>query len=276
MSNYSDSKMNPEAPPPPYTAPAPQDSGGSPARGLGGAAEPQPQSQLQCQFPPKFNLYSTSPFDGRSYTLGEHRSQPLYAVAMHSGLSGQPSTILYSGASDQTAPLGTADGTALSSATTIELFLPGGAGPCTYQAESGGGFAHRTLRFDVEVGGGGNGGRETFEWRHSKGDEVRALGKQLQGWKLVWLGSGGGGGGGGSSSSSAGGPKSSDGNGVVAVWAHGHMSRSKFFCFQFVGSGLGSGMGDRWTLVTILTALRMWDRERAQRVHTVSVGGGGA
>lgn len=283
---------------------APIESGPHPpqdaATGQGGSFNSSHPNRTQIQLPRSLTLYNDSIIDKLSvhFLLSEYQMQPLYGVTF----STMSRTVLHSTKSWKSSPLATATTSGGSASrrrfATIDIFLPpppppvtthntqAGAAPApvelTHEAQSAGGFIHKTYQFDIEVASSNSSGGhhyERFEWRHSKGDEVRALGKQLQGWKLVWLGSGGGGGvggGGGSSSGSAGGPKSSDGNGVVAVWAHGHMSRSKFFCFQFVGSGLGSGMGDRWTLVTILTALRMWDRERAQRVHTVSVGGGGA
>ncbi len=215
------------------------------------------------QFPPSFGLYTASAL-GRKYVLGEHQSQPLYAVSVHSGLSGQPSTVLHSGPSTDLPPLAAADAAMFGSSCTVDLPplvvpVPGAGAAASPQTtarqermESSGGFVHRKMSFEIEVGGGGPLRREAFEWRHSRGPEVAALGSAGGGWKLVRLGGAGPGVGAGREE-------------VVAVWSNVRMSLTKLLQFRFLNSGLSGVLGERWAVMAVITALRMWDREMRQR-----------
>ncbi|KAI1257037.1 hypothetical protein MGN70_000075 [Eutypa lata] len=236
---------------------------------------------LSRQFPPSFGLYVDSVLS-RKFVLGEHQSQPLYAVSVHVGWSGQPSTVLHNGPSTKHPPLAAADASTFGSSSTVDLPpLPQQEQQQQQQErlKSAGGLCfNKKMRFAVEVGGH----RETFEWRHSRGPEVAALGGSHAGWKLVRLSTdapdGGGGGGGGAATFVQGGAKSSDGLEVVAVWANARMSLTKQLQFQFLGSGAGGILGERWALMAVITALRMWDQERRRKSRSRSgaAAGGGA
>jgi hypothetical protein len=125
-------------------------------------------------------------------------------------------------------------------------------GSAEERLESNGGFGHPSQLFSIEVEASGR--RERFEWRHSHGAEVDSLGGRGQGWKLVRL-----------EASSAGGARTSDGREVVAAWANASMSLTKTLNFQFFNSGANGMLGERWAVMAVITALRIWDRERKAR-----------
>lgn len=225
--------------------------------------------QINRQFPPAFSLYRESGF-GRSYMIGVHQNQPLYAVSIHSGWSGQPDVVLHSGASDRLPPLAGVDANAFGRSATVDLPpLPGSglAGSQERLEMSGAGFGHASQLFSIEVGtaggGGGGGPRERFEWRHSHGAEVDRLGGRGQGWKLVRLDSDAAAGGlRGGAQFARGAARTSDGLEVVAVWANASMSMSKELNFQFLGSGESGVLGERWAVMAVITALRIFDKEK--------------
>ena len=226
-----------------------------------GEIEPQPppydettnaQPPVNRQFPPSFGLYTESML-GRKMMLGAHQSQPLYAVSVHSGWSGKPSTILHSGPSDKDPPLATADTFTFGRSSTVELppLAANAAGGVSVEHVTVTGVFHKVMSFVIEVAATGQ--RESFEWRHSRGSEVAALGASHSGWKLVRLGTGE----------------------VVAAWANSSMSITKQLQFHFLGSGANGILGERWAVMAVITALRMWDMERRQRSSAAGASGGG-
>ncbi|KAI0013335.1 hypothetical protein F4779DRAFT_447444 [Xylariaceae sp. FL0662B] len=220
---------------------------------------------IQRQFPPAFSMYKNG-YGQRHYTLGTHQSQPLYAVSLHSGWSGQADVVLHSGADDRQPPLATVNRGTFSrdAVVTLPPPLPGHAAAAAQESvEHVGVFGNPTYRFAIETT---NGGRESFEWRHSRSADVQALGGRGGGWKLVRL-AGGGGGGGGS--------RSSDGKEVVAVWSWATMSLTKVLRFEFLGAGAAGALGERWAVMAVISALSMWDHERRARNSSAAAGGGG-
>ncbi|KAK7752593.1 hypothetical protein SLS62_005362 [Diatrype stigma] len=249
-------KMGADPPPPPYSLPE---------------GHQHQQQHINRQFPPSFGLYVDSKL-GRRYMLGEHQAQPLYAVSVHSGWSGQPSTVLHNGPTTEHPPLAGANASALGRSSTVELPPPLGGAAAAQQSssseerlESAGGPFSPKMRFTLDLDGPSAGRRETFEWRHSRGDEVAALGAAHAGWKLVRLGGGGG-------EKEAGG---GSGEEIVAAWAHARMSLTKQLQFGFVGSGASGVLGERWAIMAVITALRIWDAERRRRSRNAASSGAG-
>ncbi|KAB8207889.1 hypothetical protein BDV34DRAFT_191322 [Aspergillus parasiticus] len=112
--------------------------------------------------------------------------------------------------------------------------------------------------FSIAVDGSGkDASYEQFEWRSSHGKEIKELAGHTSGWKLVRLSE---------TVSEAGGSRShlamgcsSDGKEIVAVIAHNaSWSLSKGFKFAFVGSGLTGVLGERWEIMTLMTAVHLW------------------
>jgi hypothetical protein len=115
--------------------------------------------------------------------------------------------------------------------------------------------------FAIEVGPGGNGPRERFEWRRSRGDVIASLGGHYYGWKLVRMNQGAPGG--GNTAFAPGGFRDSRGNEVVAAWTMGDgRSLTKVAHFRFMGTGLTGLLGERWAIMVVITGLALFHRDR--------------
>ncbi|KAF5693954.1 hypothetical protein FDENT_1646 [Fusarium denticulatum] len=142
--------------------------------------------------------------------------------------------------------------------------------------------------FDIQVGHGPDQRVEGFEWRRSRGPEVKSVGQSRRsGLKLVRLGStntkekyssseeglhdG--------STKEQGYGYSSDGKEVVAVWANtsSFSSYSGVGEFQFRGSGATGELGQLWALMAVMSCMSIWQKARrdaARSASTAPVGGG--
>ncbi|RYC64447.1 hypothetical protein CHU98_g1738 [Xylaria longipes] len=137
-------------------------------------------------FPPAFCLYCLST---RHYVIGQSQYLPLYAVSTHATLSSKPDLVIYNGASEDTPPLAFVDHEAFSRSAGITLpARQDSRFPASHELlESGGPFT-RIMSFNIETAVS-DGRREHFEWRHSSGVEVEALGGRhsvpwlWRGWK---------------------------------------------------------------------------------------------
>ncbi|KAI0452573.1 hypothetical protein F5B21DRAFT_526727 [Xylaria acuta] len=238
-------------------------------------------------FPPAFCVYCQTT---RHYVIGESRYLPLYAVSTHSPLSPKPDLVIYNGVSEDTPPLAFVDHEqpfGRSAGITLLPARQGGRFPASHELlESGGAFS-RLMSFDIETAPSG-GRREHFEWRHSSGVEVEALGGRHSGWKLLRVSpspppppppnpttstttkknnkkerrmrkrSS-------SSNSTLLGHGGSDGKEVVAVWVATGVFVSRVLRFQFLGSGADGTLGDRWAVMAVASALAIWNRDRRTR-----------
>ncbi|KAM0808331.1 hypothetical protein AB5N19_08674 [Seiridium cardinale] len=260
----------PEEAPPPYSEGPAGTSSASAVLPQPSTSQTQPKQNYQAgppvqinrQFPIAFSVYHGSTFS-RTYALGEHQAQPLYAISTHTGWSGQPDVVLHSGPSDSSPPLAGVDAGTFSRSATVELPpLPASRLAAAQEPLNFSGFSNGTHGFTIEVGSTGR--REPFEWRHSHGTEVDLLGGSSAGWKLIRLATDapGGEGAGNGAHFVGGGSQSSDGKEVVAVWSNARMSMSKILNFRFLGSGATGVLGERWAVMAVITALRIWDKER--------------
>ncbi|ERS97571.1 hypothetical protein HMPREF1624_05742 [Sporothrix schenckii ATCC 58251] len=217
------------------------------------------------QFPAAFNLYGDN--YSRVYFLGEHQQTPLYAVRMRPlWQMSNPVIALHNGPNPETSPLLAAvDYVPMSDHMSITL-----PPPLTYRGGSTAvrldivlGWSH-FYTFTMEVGTDPrNVHRETFEWRHSYGNAVAALGGAREGWKLVRM----------STAPLPGAPRaqpapgfvSSDGREVVAMYSDARMSMTKQLKFAYVGTGLTGALGERWSVMAATSALAIWEKEEAVR-----------
>ena len=153
--------------------------------------------------------------------------------------------------------------------------------------------------FAMDVGEGAARRVERFEWRHSRGQEVKSMGQGSFGWKLVRLDPGdpededadaedgdlegykefvrGGGHGkkGGDAKEdedemgregAASRSLTKDGREIVAVWADASvrkMSMTNVGELQFRGAGATGEFGTRWALMAVMTCLSMWQKAAA-------------
>ncbi|KAI2464611.1 hypothetical protein F4781DRAFT_412295 [Annulohypoxylon bovei var. microspora] len=256
------------AAPPPYAtttytntqeAPAPsyQAVPGGSTSGVSGVTSKIPQS-LNAYFPPLTKW-------SRMMYLGEHAEQPFFAVATHSGMSGKPTLEVHAGPTGSEPIIATAGSQSrwCSGKTTVVKLLPGAgflagcAAPTTFTMKETYHKHHATYPFAVEVGLGKDVRMESFEWRGSRGGEVKGLdGSSFRGYKLVRLGSDSLGPGGERAARSAG--ASSDGKEIVAVYtANGKFSMNKVFKFQFLESGATGVLGEKFALAVVVTAAKI-------------------
>ena len=315
----AESAGNEEAPPPPYTEGKGNEASPRPSSAISAAA-PQLQPAATAPyhpFPAAFNLYHQKSKSGRSlvYTIGEHDSEPLYTLTIHSGISGNPSLVLHNGPEAGAPALASANKepgqesfankfTGRASLITLPA-LPNFGRPTTEEplenhvTLSGAGYAFSlevqrgalgaiTGAGDDDGAAGSNDGdkkgddhaanqwtRERFEWRKSRGNEVKQLDKINSGWKLVRIHSEADGVGGTRRARDAG--ASSDGKELVAVFAEvSGWSTSKVVKFKFLGSGATGEMGARWSLMAVMTALRVWDMQNGLSESAAATAAGAA
>ncbi|KPM34739.1 hypothetical protein AK830_g11829 [Neonectria ditissima] len=235
--------------------------------GIAGSSTAGP-SQIPRQFPPAFNLYRRD-YSSGLFTLGVHQNQPLYLFAWHSGFSSAPPVLLHAGPDQSFPPLAAAEYRIFGATFDVDLPPVPGSGAASAREEvtsvSSLRFGFGSYRFTIEVGP--TNVREVFEWRRSRGDAVASLGGVSTGWKLVRLTRGppGGVGVGGDVSFVGGGFTDSAGNEVVAAWTMATGSLTKVAKFHFIGTGLTGLLGERWAIFAVVTALALYQRERAGR-----------
>lgn len=218
------------------------------------------------QFPQAINLYGDN--YARQYFLGVHQHTPLYAVRVRPAWQmSNPVIALHNGPIAESSPLLAAvDYISMSDHMSITLPPPltyRGTGSTAVRLEIVMGWSH-FYTFSMEVGTDPrNVHREAFEWRHSYGNAVAALGGAREGWKLVRM----------SSAILPNAPRrlpgpdftASDGREVVAMFSDARMSMSKQLKFAFVGTGLLGALGERWSVMAVTSALAIWEKEEAAR-----------
>ncbi|KAI1172277.1 hypothetical protein F4777DRAFT_562371 [Nemania sp. FL0916] len=219
-------------------------------------------SNVQCKIPPSLNAYLPMAFT-KTFHLGAKKDEPLFAVRSHSGFTKNPELVMYDGPSDKGHVLATATYESWKSRNSI-LTAPAREGAVDHDSEKQRvimgahiSLKHQTYTFTADVGAGKETRNEAFEWRSSRGSEVKELDGYRWGWKLVRLSSRMEGGGGDRLTRELG--STSDGLEVVAAWAYNNsMSMTKAFKFQLLGSARTGTMGDRGAVLALMSALRIW------------------
>ncbi|KAM0346144.1 hypothetical protein ACHAPU_005917 [Fusarium lateritium] len=199
---------------------------------------------------------------------GPPDAEPTYTISLPRGLYGD--IILHSGPGNDSPPLATS--------SRIKKYHDDYL--ITLPSFSGHGVHEETLRrpkglkgrfwFGCQVGDGSEQRVERFEWRRSRGAEVKSVGQSSWGgYKLVRLGStntkeeyssseedlpeG---------SSSSGEGYTSDGKQVVAVWGSASCwkTMSGVGEFQFRGSGATGELGNMWALMAVMSCMSIWQK----------------
>ncbi|TLD16565.1 uncharacterized protein PgNI_02118 [Pyricularia grisea] len=269
------------APPSPTNLAPPYDdqsaSGSSPPSLFGDASRyagpPQPSGvmgNVARQFPPVFALYSNGMSLSRSYMIGPHQNEPLYAVELHTGMSSSPPLVLHNGPDASCPMLASLEfHTFRSSVDMMVPPLPGMSGSPEIKLQSTGSF-HRSYMFSIEVGLGGQMRSEMFEWRHSYGAAIEALDGDFDGYKLVRLERGPPPGMPAGARYDPGQFAASDGLEVVAAWTDARLSWTKQGKFAFIGTGQSGLLGERWAVAAVLSALAIWEIQRRRKRNNAS------
>ncbi|KAI1371837.1 hypothetical protein F4677DRAFT_282788 [Hypoxylon crocopeplum] len=259
-----------KSPPPPYSQFADEEAGQTSAVS---SRKPQANTQslrervpIASPFPSSWNLYHTLSI-GRILMLGPHNRQPLLAVSRHTGWwTGKPDLVLHSGPSDTLPPLAAGMGGVGVGRHSIIVLppMPGSALDSSQELlvrveEETDWPPHVRFKFSIDLSvEPGQWRRETFEWRHSHGDVVSIfLNGARTGWKLLRLA--------GQGNGNFAEARSSDGCEIVAVWAYARLSFTKVLKFRFLGSGATGILGERWAIMAVMTALRMYQRQQRNR-----------
>lgn len=199
------------------------------------------------------------------YQLGEHEDQPLFTIQRHGAWGhDKPMIVLHEGADPKGPVVGTVTKQSLTNHDTV-VALPRrsrhGSETETIREGLHSDMAFKNSRFTFSFDIGREGEvkhRESFEWRPSKGIEVRSLDSMAFGWKLVRLGPEQPKGQGGRREVRNAG-EASDGKEVVAAWSENSaMSLSKIAKFYFLGAGARDEFGEDWALLAVLSAFRLW------------------
>ncbi|KLJ10018.1 hypothetical protein EMPG_14574 [Blastomyces silverae] len=232
--------------------------------------------------------YQWSPPAMKTFFLcGASKDDRLYAVQTHAGyrkkslLGTRPGLILHNGKSSKDPILAAAGEEPQRATSTYEFNLNSviqlpplqpGAGNFTTEIMRGAVTDDHVaaFHFAIEVGADGKMVREEFEWRKLKkgNDDVKG-----RGFKLVRLGPG-----------SNKDPNqelfsstlSPPGGETVALleWPKGLSSLVHVFSLQLKGSGESNTLGQRWALMVVMTALRLWWLNVGGRTNTAVIGKG--
>lgn len=226
------------------------------------------------KFPPTFNIY----FSWKSmskFHIGTSREAQSFIVASHWGwYARKPPITIYNGLSTDDPILVQAGPIKAKMSQECTITVPSRPDRPAPPLELKAGYIYESwkdsrYRFNIRVPSRGNDADgkalapqdETFEWRTSSGEEVRAPNggsRMSSGWKLVWVTGPEAGEGGKRKERELG--FTSDGREVVAVAAHNTMGKSitKPLRFAFMGTGLTGTLGEDWEAVAVATALQLW------------------
>lgn len=225
-----------------------------------------PTSMPERPFPVTFNLYHKKHSWRRTkFYLGEHADNPFYAVVL-ANLGNDPPLTLYQGFDTASSVYATARTESKWSHNSI-IHIPTPSTPgqevINEQLRRSAQLTTVSFSFRMLLPYQGEKPRpETFEWRMSHGNEVKTLDGHAWGWKLVRMEDG--------LPTRKGGKRSerddgetSDGKEVVAVWAdNSKWSKDKFGKFRFLGTGATGDLGDDWSVMAVVTVLRIWQMQR--------------
>ncbi|KAI0137395.1 hypothetical protein BJ170DRAFT_605712 [Xylariales sp. AK1849] len=291
-------KPHEDEPPPPYTEdeaaapPLPDRPKNNPFISQSQPASSNSKAEAPVKptgpFPSTLNMYYTKALRTPTFHLGEQEDKPLYAATFHSGFQKKGSHVVLHSTPDPDSP-------ALASAERIGrlghrslVTLPGpepGSASVVEEMHAHVSITSVSYSFAVEVGQGADVRhknpeirREKFEWRSSRGGEVKHLGSGTVGRKLVRLYVEADGVGGTRAVRDQG--ATSDGKEIVAVWADNpKWSANRTGGFQFLGSGATGELGERFGVMAVITAVRIWElinETSLQAAATGSSAGGSA
>lgn len=271
---------------------------------------------IATKWPESWNLYHNGFFHPHTKHIGQHAKDETFPFTLHTpmfgGTFGRPALFLHEGTSKKDTKVAAVKPIKYHNPFTKNYWVPTNKNnfrvllhtkastpgdsfkvencqpvdvACLFSAH----LVRRVFAFSLDVPGAGY-GAQSFEWRESRGQEVRSLHSGPEwmdkvgasfGWVLVWLNSPNTAGRRGGAGRGRERPKQSgflagvadkasefmsggeDGE-VVAVWAEGNMKGSKLGLFRFLGSGKAQ-LGDQFMVVAVMTAMQIYQIQVAER-----------
>ncbi|KAI1880393.1 hypothetical protein JX265_002014 [Neoarthrinium moseri] len=185
--------------------------------------------------------------------LAAHESTPLHHISLGVGLldAGLPDVALHANANEGSSIIARSKLDSSDDSHSVQLTDFGS--PISEDIKLRSRSSSRKYVFTIDCEGPGMKANSTqgFEWRPSRGQDVRGLGLRDYGWKLVWL-------------------EDPTNNlvdhgtslGVVAVWSRCSSANSKkMMGFRFLGKGSTGDFGKHWEVMAVVTALAIWHTE---------------
>ncbi|KAL2210655.1 hypothetical protein CC79DRAFT_1355301 [Sarocladium strictum] len=221
------------------------------------------------KFPESFNLYGSwslsANWNGLWY-LGPTKDEKLYTLATGKPLSKETPT-LYKGPDTSGQIIGTVKVRDEQDVADVYIVVyPYKGSPLKQQLHLIMAGAYN-LQHPFEVPVGRDGHMERFEWRNSRGEEVKDLNADRGGWKLVRMAG---------RNPHAQEPSkgfTSDGFEVVAVAAWNvTKSMTKGMKFSFIGRGATGEFGETWEVVVVLTFLQLYELDCMNTVNAAHPG----
>lgn len=194
----------------------------------------------ELRFPQSFSLFYRKGIHWKFY-LGQEKNEPIYAVDMPMNEWGD--VILCDGP-DESCPHISISKRISNISGLVKFWLPPmGHGNETICEELRlrGQMIIEKYTFAVLVGDGPDAMPEKFEWKPSGMNKIPGMGSLALSYELVRLGRN---------------------NEVVAKFSNGTSGgfRSKLASIQFLNSGATGELGKLWTLMTVMSFLRIWQR----------------
>ncbi|KAI0439964.1 hypothetical protein F4803DRAFT_529111 [Xylaria telfairii] len=249
-----------------------------------------PPSLAYRPFPPLMKLYYQWSLAGLTtfYVCGADQQDRLFAVKLHTGysmkepLGPKQGLHLYNGPTTNDPLLAAAGDDSMVRALPLNnnsrVFLPARRRRGLSQEMMRAYITadkHVAFSFSLEIGYGKKRRREVFEWRNIEKSE-RDESTEHGGFRLFRLppnpeqdAPGGGSSSQGASTSSA--AASTDDVVAVMAWRRFLTSPKHPFDLKIVGDGLGGSLGDRWTLMALITALRLWELHQRGKTQKAPV-----
>jgi len=208
----------------------------------------------------------------------DHPDAPAYAVSWAAGWYGNMT--FHSGPTKDHEPLATARSAGkLGSDFNVTLPALPPQEQRTEMMRYKASLKREMLWFAMQIGQGADAHVERFEWRRSRGAEVKGVeGGSGWGWKLVRMGSDAS----GAESQPTPGyeddgddvsrpdGRASDGKEVVAVWADAGLSLSRMGALEFKGSGATGELGLLWSIMAAVTCMCIWQLRQQRNVSAAT------
>lgn len=180
-----------------------------------------------------------------SFYIGRQKGERLKAINVEYSAWGNTSNTLHEGPSPESPVIGRS----VLNTNSIDVSLPS----LNFQMVAGG--TSSSMEFICSMPVGKKMDRaERFEWRTSRGEEMKRLGSRCSGWKLVRMDN----------------PNSKHEE-VVAVYSVDIYTPKLSGRFEFLGSGATDELGREWAIMAVVTALSLGQKKREMSYLTAAL-----